>query len=118
MIADPVNALHKQERGNGVTSLFDLKSQATTLPEAWRSRILGNVGPVNLKVLRMNTQPVVEEVHHYDEGLLVIDGVLELRLSGESVSVRAGELFVVKAGTPHTVEAGSSGTLVIIDLPE
>lgn len=112
------HALHKQERENYVTSLFDLKSQAAALSEAWQSRILGNVGPVNLKVLRMDTQPVVQEVHNYDEGLLVIDGVLELSLSGETVSVRAGELFVVKAGTSHTVEPGSSGTLVIIDLPE
>lgn len=59
-------------------SLYDLRTEAQALPTPWRSRILGRVGATNLKVLRMDAHSVVEEVHVYDEGLLVIDGRLEL----------------------------------------
>ncbi|HFP9221308.1 TPA: cupin domain-containing protein [Raoultella planticola] len=98
--------------------LYDLRTEAHALPEAWRSHILGRVGATNLKVLRMDERPVTEEVHEYDEGLLVIDGRLELSVQGKKIAVTSGQLYVAKAGIPHTVETGSFGTLVIIDLPE
>lgn len=98
--------------------LYDLRTEANALPEAWRSQVLGRVGAANLKVLRMDERSVTEEVHEYDEGLLVIDGRLELSVQREKISVSSGQLYVAKAGIPHTVEPGSFGILVIIDLPE
>lgn len=99
-------------------SLYDLRTEANALTEAWHSQVLDRIGEANLKILRMDERSVTEEVHEYDEGLLVIDGRLELSVKGEKISVRSGELYVAKAGIPHTVEIGSFGTLVIIDLPE
>lgn len=98
--------------------LYDLKTEADALPKAWHSQILGRIGEANLKVVRMDERSVTEEVHEYDEGLLVIDGRLELSVKGEKITVTSGQLYIAKAGVPHTVETGSFGTLVIIDLPE
>lgn len=99
-------------------SLYDLRTEAQALPASWRSRILGRVGATNLKVLRMDAHSVAEEMHVYDEGLLVIDGRLELSVQEKKISVAPGQLYIAKAGIPHTVETGSFGTLVIIDLPD
>ena len=55
-------------------------------------------------------------MHGYAEGLLVIDGQLRLRIGDEAVTVSRGELYVVPAGVPHSVDAGSAGTLVILDV--
>jgi len=99
-------------------SLYDLKTEALALPETWHSRVLGRIGTANLKVLRMDERSVIEEVHEYDEGLLVIEGCLELSVRGKKISVTSGQLYIARAGVPHTVEIGSYGTLVIIDLPE
>ncbi len=96
--------------------LMNLVSEAAALPQSWRSRVLGQVGPANVKVLRMDALPLEEELHPYDEALLVLEGIMELTVSGEPLSVRAGELYLVKARTPHSVREGSQGTLVIIDL--
>lgn len=63
-------------------SLYDLKTVALALPET-RTRVLGRIGTANLKVLRMDERSVIEEVHEYDEGLLVIDGRLELGVKGK-----------------------------------
>jgi mannose-6-phosphate isomerase-like protein (cupin superfamily) len=64
--------------------------------------------------MRMDETAYPEEVHD-DEGLLVLDGVMVLRIHGDTVQVGAGELCVIPAGTPHSVEAGSRGTLLILD---
>lgn len=64
-------------------SFFDLRTEAHALPEAWHSRVLGHIGEAKLKILRMDERSVIEEIHEYDEGLLVIDGCLELGVKGK-----------------------------------
>lgn len=96
----------------------DLRAIAETLPETWRSRIVGHAAGANVKVLRMDGVASGEEPHAYDEGLLVLDGELKLRMGGKVVTVSAGEIYIVPANTPHAVAAGSHGTLVIIDQDE
>ncbi|WP_394373567.1 hypothetical protein [Phytobacter ursingii] len=69
-------------------TLYDLRTEAHALTEAWHSIVLGRIGTANLKVLRMDERSVTEEVHTYDEGLLVIDGRLELRVEGKKSLLR------------------------------
>jgi quercetin dioxygenase-like cupin family protein len=97
-------------------SLYNLDALAADLPEAWRSRVIARIGEANLKVARMDSLPLDAETHPYAEGLLVIDGQLNLQLAGQPLTVRRGELYVVPAGLPHAVAAGSSGTLLIVDI--
>jgi len=94
---------------------INLKDQAVGLATAWRSTILGQAAGANVKVLRMDGSVYPEEVHEFDEALLVIDGQMNIDIEGLIISVRAGEVFMVPAGIPHGVAGGSSGTLVIID---
>jgi mannose-6-phosphate isomerase-like protein (cupin superfamily) len=54
-----------------------------------------------------------DEVHGFDEALLMIDGQMILDIAGEIPSVRAGEVFMVPMGVAHDVATGSSGTLSI-----
>lgn len=97
-------------------SNFDLGQMAAQLPDAWRSRVLGQVGPARIKVLRMDGAAYDEETHDYNEALLVVDGVMKLTVQGEPVEVSAGGLYLVDAGIPHAVAPGSHGTLVIVDV--
>ena len=96
--------------------LVNLNAEAEALPRAWSSRVLERFGGGNFKVLRMDGTSYPSEVHDYAEGLLVVDGQLRLRIGDEAVTVSRGELYVVPAGVPHSVDAGSGGTLVILDV--
>ena len=69
---------------------ISLSALADQLPRAWNSTVVGRAAGANLKVLRLDLQGQVTEVH-------------------------AGEVFIVPAGVPHAVAPGSHGTLVIID---
>lgn len=96
----------------------NLREVSNGLPETWRSKIVGRAAGANVKVLRMDEVASGEEPHAYDEGLLVLDGELNLEIGGEIVTVSAGEIFIVPAHAPHAVAAGSHGTLVILDQDE
>ncbi len=102
--------------GEASVPFFNLNAEAEALPRAWSSRVMERFGSANFKVLRMDGTSYPNEVHDYAEGLLVIDGELRLRIGDEAVTVSRGELYVVPAGVPHSVDAGSAGTLVILDV--
>lgn len=70
----------------------------------------------SVKVMRMNGLPLRQETHPATEALLVLDGRLELDVSGSRVSLSKGELYVLPAGTPHAARRGSHGTLAIVEL--
>ncbi|MBO0491726.1 cupin domain-containing protein [Pseudomonas sp. Marseille-Q1929] len=96
--------------------LLDFTAIAAQLPDTWKSTRLGQVGPAQIKVLRMDAQAYEEETHDYTEGLLVISGHLLLSIADQAIRVEAGQMYLVEAGIAHGVLAGSQGTLVIIDV--
>jgi quercetin dioxygenase-like cupin family protein len=97
-----------------IMSLVNLK-QSAAQSEAWKSSVLAKVGGANIKLMRMDGAPYPGESHDYPEGLLVVDGQLNLTIGSDSISVRAGEIFVVPVGVAHAVAPGSIGTLIIFD---
>ncbi|WP_144107497.1 cupin domain-containing protein [Paraburkholderia sp. BCC1886] len=98
-------------------TFIDFNSLAADKEVAWKSSIVGHVGPANIKVLRMDGSPAIEETHSYNEALIVIDGRLLLQVNEETILVESGQMYLALAGTPHSVLPGSHGTLVIIDDP-
>jgi quercetin dioxygenase-like cupin family protein len=96
-------------------SKTNLLLQSSSLPDAWRSVIVGRAANANVKVLRMDDRAYPNETHDFDEALLVLDGQMNLEIDGQVLSVRRGEVFIVPAGLPHAVAPGSHGALVIID---
>jgi len=97
-------------------SPLNLEKIANALPLAWKSTLLGEVGPAHIKVLRMDDMSYAQEVHDYNEGLLVVSGCMMLEVGGERVEVNAGELYIAQAQIAHAVLPGSHGCLVIIDV--
>lgn len=92
-----------------------LPHTATELPDPWRSSIVGRAAGAQVKVLRMDDRAYPDEVHDFDEALLVIDGCMLLESEGRIQRVEAGCMVIVPAGLPHAVAPGSHGTLVIVD---
>jgi quercetin dioxygenase-like cupin family protein len=94
---------------------LNLPELASSLPEAWRSKVVGKAAGANFKVVRMDGRPYPDESHSFNEALLVLEGQMNLQFGEEVVAVRAGEVYIVPAGVPHAVAAGSHVTLINID---
>lgn len=96
-------------------ALFNLADAADRLPHAWKSAILARSGDCNIKILKMDRQPYPDETHDYNEALIVVSGMLRLSVAGETIEVKAGDMYVAQAGVPHAVLEGSHGVLMIVD---
>ncbi|MBA3355514.1 MAG: cupin domain-containing protein [Pyrinomonadaceae bacterium] len=94
---------------------MDLNDIAKRLPVAWKSTIVWHAAYANFKVLRMDASAYPPEVHDYAEALPVLNGCMNLEVSGEIITVLAGEVYIVPAGLQHSVAPGSHGTLVVVE---
>jgi quercetin dioxygenase-like cupin family protein len=95
---------------------INLTAKAGAMRHAWRSEVLSKIGGANIKVLRMDAQPFDEEVHDYDEAVLVLGGRFLLGLEGRTIELTRGDYFVIAAGVRHHGAPGSHGTLMIFDV--
>ncbi|MBV8623130.1 MAG: cupin domain-containing protein [Herbaspirillum sp.] len=95
--------------------LINLNDAAEALPTFWTSRIIGQSGNCNIKILKMDGECYPDETHSYNEALVVISGEMLLVVDGETIRVSQGEMYLAPAGLPHAVAQGSHGTLMIID---
>jgi quercetin dioxygenase-like cupin family protein len=58
-----------------------------------------------------------EHFHPQEEVYEVIEGELELTISGVSHQLRAGLVGIVPPNTPHSVRAISNGKVIVVDYP-
>lgn len=63
-------------------SKTELVRAASSLPDAWRSVVVGKAANANLKVLRMDGLAYPNETHEFNEALLVLDGQMKLEPNG------------------------------------
>ncbi|MDB4836957.1 cupin domain-containing protein [Marinomonas sp.] len=96
-------------------NFIDLNAQVRR-SDAWKSTVLARIGDANIKVMRMDGTSYPDESHDYSEGLLVIDGHLNLIVESKPIIVKSGEMYIVPVGVVHSVASGSLGTLVIFDV--
>jgi mannose-6-phosphate isomerase-like protein (cupin superfamily) len=94
----------------------DLRAHAAGLAQSWSSQEFARVGNAMLKVTRMDGRAHPEEVHPYDEGLLVLEGSLRLIVDATPIDIESGCFYRVAAGIPHAIASGSHGTLLIFDI--
>ena len=94
---------------------INLNHVAEKLPSFWQSKILGQSGNCNIKILKMDAQQYPDETHDYNEALIVISGKMFLIVEGQQIQVSEGEMYLAPAGVAHSVAQGSYGTLMIID---
>ncbi|BAI71852.1 cupin 2 conserved barrel domain protein [Azospirillum sp. B510] len=96
--------------------MINLIAETATLPQAWRSRIVGKIAGANLKIIRMDEAGIPSESHaDFDEALFVLEGAMTLDVEGELINMAAGDFFVVPAGKSHRVLEGSHGILFLVD---
>ena len=102
-----------------MSTIIDLETEAAGLL-ARKSAIISQVGPANIKLIKMDGRAIVAEVHDYDGAVFVVDGLLTLEFSDEArrVGLPTGAFFMIPAGQPHSILAGCCGTLLLVDLQD
>lgn len=95
-----------------------LESACAALPDLWSPRVLGRVNDQYIKVARVLGEFPWHTHAAEDEMFLVLRGELLIGRSesdGGSISVRAGEFFVVPRGVPHNTSAATEAWIALIE---
>jgi mannose-6-phosphate isomerase-like protein (cupin superfamily) len=97
-------------------STGSLTTLAGALSDVWRSRLLGQVGQANIKLIKMGGEGIPDESHTgFEELLVVIEGQMTLVVDDKTFSLEAGDYYLVPKEAVHRVLPGSHGTLLLID---
>ncbi|WP_235212906.1 cupin domain-containing protein [Cedecea neteri] len=97
-------------------STGSLTTLAGALSDVWRSRLLGQVGQANIKLIKMGGEGIPDESHiGFEELLVVIEGQMTLVVDDKTFSLEAGDYYLVPKEAVHRVLPGSHGTLLLID---
>jgi len=92
---------------------INLWNKLAKLADFWSPRVIAEAAGCQLKLVKLHG----EEVWQFpaDRIVFVLDGELVLKLRGESVSLSAGEMYVVPRDTVHRPMAPDECSVMLVE---
>ena len=87
-------------------SLFD---------EQWKPKVIAEMNDYQFKIVRLEGDFIWHDHPETDETFIVLEGKLRIDFRDGSVTVGAGEMFVVKKGVEHKPCAEKAVKLMLIE---
>ena len=94
---------------------INLREKFTALTERWQPRVVAEINDYQIKIARVEGDFVWHDHAETDEAFLVLEGTLRIDLPEGSVTVSAGELYVVPRGVEHKPYAEKEVKLLLIE---
>ena len=79
----------------------NIPEKLASFTEHWAPRIVARYNDNEVRLVKVEGEFIWHQHEDTDELFLVLDGTLEMELRGRTVTLDAGELFVVPRGTEH-----------------
>jgi len=92
-----------------------LREKLGLLPDKWQPRVVAEMNDYQFKVVRVEGDFVWHDHQDTDEAFLVIEGELRIDFRDGSVTLNAGDLFVVPRGVEHKPYAAQEVRLMLIE---
>ena len=83
--------------------------------EQWQPKVVAEMNDYQFKLVKLEGEFVWHTHHDTDETFLVLSGEMEIGFRGHTVTLRAGELFVVPRGVEHITRASRECHVLIIE---
>lgn len=83
--------------------------------EQWQPKVIAEMNDYQFKVVRLEGDFVWHDHPDTDETFIVIEGALRLDFRDGSVTLKAGEMFVVPKGVEHKPFAEKEAKVMIIE---
>jgi len=101
--------------GDDVPRVVNLAEKFGRLPGPWLPHVVAELNDYQFKVARIEGEFIWHDHTDTDEAFLVVAGVLEIDLPDRTVSLEAGELFIVPAGLSHRPRSEDGADVVLIE---
>jgi mannose-6-phosphate isomerase-like protein (cupin superfamily) len=95
---------------------IDLLEKCALFTEQWSPRVVAELNDYHIKVVRVEGDFIWHDHPDTDEAFLVLEGSLRIDLPDDaSVTLEAGELFVVPKGVQHKPYAEREVKVLLIE---
>src|ERR1043165_1022173 len=92
-----------------------LAEKLATFSEHWSPRVIAELNDYQFKLVKLQGEFVWHAHADTDEAFLVLDGEMEIGFRDRTVTLRAGELFVVPKGVEHITRATRECSALVIE---
>jgi len=99
---------------NNNKGVVNLNEKAALLTELWSPRVVGEVDDSYVKIAKVKGEFTWHD-HQEDEFFLVLDGQLEIQMQDHTVTLNAGEFYVVPKGVLHNPVARDTCTVMLFE---
>ena len=93
----------------------NLAQKLSTFTEHWSPRVIAEMNDYQFKLVKLLGDFVWHDHKDTDEAFLVLSGQMEIGFRDTSVTVSAGELFVVPKGVEHITRARTECHALLIE---
>lgn len=93
----------------------DLAAKLALFAEQWSPRVVAEMNDYQFKLVKIQGDFVWHDHPDTDETFLVLHGEMEIGFRDRTVTLRAGELFVVPKGVEHITRAAEECHALIIE---
>ena len=97
-----------------MSDIINLRSKLATFSEHWSPRIVAEYNDNDVMVVKVKDEFVWHSHPDTDDLFLVLEGELDIELRERTVTLRAGDLFVVPRGVEHRPVARNGEAQVLI----
>jgi mannose-6-phosphate isomerase-like protein (cupin superfamily) len=94
---------------------INLAEKLTLFSELWSPKVVAELNDYQFKLVKFEGDFVWHQHEGTDEAFIVIKGEMQIGFREEEVTVREGELFVVKRGLEHITRAKEECHAMIIE---
>lgn len=94
---------------------INLAEKLASFADHWSPRTVGQFNGHDIMVVKVKDAFVWHRHDDTDDFFLVLDGKLDIELRDRTVSLSAGEMFVVPKGVEHRPFAASEAHLLLIE---
>lgn len=95
--------------------VVNLKEKFARFQEHWSPRVVAEMNDIQFKVVKFEGEFVWHRHDDTDEAFLVIEGEMDIQFRDRTMTLRAGELFVVPRGVEHITRAQSECHALILE---
>jgi len=99
----------------GAAGAINLAKKLAKISEHWSPRVVAEMNDYQLKLVKFQGEFVWHAHKDTDEVFLVIDGEMEIGFRDRTVTLKAGELFVVPKGVEHITRAATECHALLIE---
>lgn len=96
-------------------SVVNLAEKLTTFDDRWSPRIVAQLNDLHVKVAKVEGEFVCHQHPDTDELFLVVHGTLRIEMPERTVTLGAGELYVVPMGVEHRPVADGECHIVLVE---